>query len=907
MGGTIEIWFTRGDSATAVTVTVDYISFTIDYTANSNLTTVAVPGQAIDSTTFTNATNALTDNDSWATSTQETAGVDSILSPYNLDISGIPANSPVFGTYFVTQIKDASASPGQVSYTLLYFNNSNKVNAFWDYTTQTGEFLTTSYPATLLGNRIEQMVGASTALGLSCRYFTRPGTTGAHTRSVDYVLPYIVYSSFANEMGKVQANLVTTGISETYVPAIIETGKVQTVLAVTTERDIRTLPRTDGALPSYVSAGTLETSSAGITVGAPSSYANGDLLFLVLASAGGAFSSPGVDWTQVSDSPQTIGTADAAGGIRIALYWKIASGTQSAVSISDAGDYTQGQMFAFHGVSNSSPINASDGTTEASGTSTVEFAELTTSVANCMVLYVVGIDDDANDTTNISGWTNSNLTNIQELQDQSVSTGDGGGFALAYGTLAPSGAIGAGSATADSTNNRIMYAVALAPGTTTSYWEWEELLQPILATVTELDSKVFIESERIQTILSTMGRTETYGHNEVGRQVTALVVSTALAGLDFSEAGITQVIKCLSSVSDGFLLQEILNQILLVSLTASSNVEANEAKSNTILAVTEATNIMTLTEIVLQVLKALSTESDTVNINETAIQTILSVITQSGALTMNESLAQTILFTIEEYDNHNIGGGVTYEEAVDQIVLAITEASDECSVNEALELILSIITGIATETILGQEIRELMIKVVSTQRDVFWSRDNKIDHLTTDTPNVDWETAIINYATYEETMIHEGLAYGFASETVLARRGYTWIVFENTGDNYVELVTAMSMPESYGATSMVEVYEGVTASDTPYPVYNFQRYDGTVSDIVVMTPAVVSGGIPLPFTTVNLGHVPTNSEGRIGKSLKCLRIKPHVKYGVLITNMSYAVGDETFKTNLVFMEHREVD
>ena len=94
----------------------------------------------------------------------------------------------------------------------------------------------------------------------------------------------------------------------------------------------------------YVAAGTFASGTGAITVTVPSGYQNDDLFLLFVESANQAIRTPS-GWSILPDSPQGTGTAAAA--TRLSIFYKWVSGTQSSVSVDDAGDHTGGLIHCY--------------------------------------------------------------------------------------------------------------------------------------------------------------------------------------------------------------------------------------------------------------------------------------------------------------------------------------------------------------------------------------------------------------------------------------------------------------------------------------------------------------------------------------------------------------------------------
>lgn len=75
------------------------------------------------------------------------------------------------------------------------------------------------------------------------------------------------------------------------------------------------------------------------------------------------------------------------------------------------------------------------GTGAGHGTGTTSLTTTSINVtANSMIVWAIGLSDDASDTSNAATYTNANLANISEKRDNTQTTGAGGGVAVATAT-----------------------------------------------------------------------------------------------------------------------------------------------------------------------------------------------------------------------------------------------------------------------------------------------------------------------------------------------------------------------------------------------------------------------------------------------------------------------------------------
>lgn len=212
-------------------------------------------------------------------------------------------------------------------------------------------------------------------------------------------------------------------------------------------------------VPTFVAKGAFASGISAISPAVPAGYRNDDLLLLFVESANQAITAP-TGWNEVANSPQGTGTAAAAGGVRLAVFWKIATGAEVAPTVADTGDHQTAIMMAFRGLDPANPIDATAGSVGAATTAMV-FPSVTTTQANSLVILAAGMDTDAASTTTMGTVTNANLTGITELHDQTMASGAGGGLAIASGLKATAGSTGTSSATGSTAVTHAYLTIAL--------------------------------------------------------------------------------------------------------------------------------------------------------------------------------------------------------------------------------------------------------------------------------------------------------------------------------------------------------------------------------------------------------------------------------------------------------------
>lgn len=222
-------------------------------------------------------------------------------------------------------------------------------------------------------------------------------------------------------------------------------------------------PEPEPLMPYFVSKTAFYAGNAALSVLKPPTYADGDLFVLLVESANQTIATPS-GFTQVANSPQSTGTAAAAGGVRLAVFYQIVSGGYqlSGVQVGDSGNHTAAQLFVFRGADISAPIDVTAGGIKSSATGTTfTLPSVTTSEDNGLVLLCVGMDRDAGSTTNLSGWANANLSNIVELADETTSVAAGGGLGLAIGGKTTAGSTGTTDVTSAAATTAAFITAAL--------------------------------------------------------------------------------------------------------------------------------------------------------------------------------------------------------------------------------------------------------------------------------------------------------------------------------------------------------------------------------------------------------------------------------------------------------------
>jgi hypothetical protein len=222
------------------------------------------------------------------------------------------------------------------------------------------------------------------------------------------------------------------------------------------------------AVPTYVASGAFAASTTVPTCAIPAGVNPFDILLLVVESENQAISLTTANgFVEVTNSPQSAGTAATDPANRIAVYWKraIGNGNDANPVPADSGDHTSCQVHAFRGVIGSgNPWDViAGGNDSAANDTTAVIPGATTTVANDLVVLIQGTSNNATGTANCGAVTNADLTSITERTDNSNTAGLGGGHCLITGTKATAGAYTTSTLTMGATTFKGAMSIALQP------------------------------------------------------------------------------------------------------------------------------------------------------------------------------------------------------------------------------------------------------------------------------------------------------------------------------------------------------------------------------------------------------------------------------------------------------------
>ena len=190
----------------------------------------------------------------------------------------------------------------------------------------------------------------------------------------------------------------------------------------------------------------------------------GDFLILIVETPNRAVTVPSADWTQFSVGQPNVGSAGAAGGVRLAGFYKVSDGTEGQVhAASTSSSHSVHTGIVIRGVDTTNPINAIASAGLSTGGTALSWPDVITTVNDSIIVNLLANDRDALSVTNLSSIANANLSNLTLQADGTVATDVGGGIGIITGGLATAGDSGNTTATNASSANAAYITVALTP------------------------------------------------------------------------------------------------------------------------------------------------------------------------------------------------------------------------------------------------------------------------------------------------------------------------------------------------------------------------------------------------------------------------------------------------------------
>ena len=225
------------------------------------------------------------------------------------------------------------------------------------------------------------------------------------------------------------------------------------------------------AYPRYIGKTAFASGTGALTVAALTGTRAGDIIILFVESANQTITAADAGYSALVAQIGT-GTAAAAGGVRIATFYRILGDeADTTTSVSDSGDHTTAIKMLFRDTSLDNAAFFVAATSTQAATTAMVFPAVTTATDESLVVLAVAQDTDAASTATVGAVTNANLANITERHDQTVASGQGGGLAVITGEKATAGSTGTSTATGSTSVTHAYHTISLsrvAAQTTTS-------------------------------------------------------------------------------------------------------------------------------------------------------------------------------------------------------------------------------------------------------------------------------------------------------------------------------------------------------------------------------------------------------------------------------------------------------
>lgn len=194
--------------------------------------------------------------------------------------------------------------------------------------------------------------------------------------------------------------------------------------------------------PTVNAIGSQFANAGAPTVPWPASHATNDIGLLLIQTngQGSVIDLTAAGWTQMPDSPQSVGTPGAAGAVSVSAWWRRAlSGAEADVIINDSGDHQLGRMVLLRGCETAgNPWNASNGGTQGVTGTAYTLPGGATAKADSLIVQFVGHGIDTA-SSQFSGQANADLASFTVQNNSSGTQGNGGGYSIITGQFATAG------------------------------------------------------------------------------------------------------------------------------------------------------------------------------------------------------------------------------------------------------------------------------------------------------------------------------------------------------------------------------------------------------------------------------------------------------------------------------------
>lgn len=302
------------------------------------------------------------------------------------------------------------------------------------------DFLICQIAPTVGANQTERVTPGNTGFPTWFRMSTQSGADGGvmswtHTGDISRGMNAVVF--------KAQPSAALTGTATASITEddIVAGGKT---IIVTLTDDTYVPASSSGASPTVRGVGAFGSGTTSFTAAVPTAGnapQAGDAMYIIMESTdsttgAGTPTTPGT-WSKLFENTIAAGASVEPAVSTLTIFGKIAGASESNVTINGVGNHCAGAMIVVAGHGLSAITDTVVGSATDHGTSTANILAPSINVtAGSLILICMGLGDDANDTTNVSGVVNANLASITERIDQTVSTGSGGGVGIYTATCA---------------------------------------------------------------------------------------------------------------------------------------------------------------------------------------------------------------------------------------------------------------------------------------------------------------------------------------------------------------------------------------------------------------------------------------------------------------------------------------
>jgi hypothetical protein len=218
------------------------------------------------------------------------------------------------------------------------------------------------------------------------------------------------------------------------------------------------------AVPTVVSVGAANAgATTAVTPAFPTGMQVGDIIVGIGESAGAEVYPTAntngfahVTGSPANQDPQTV----------LTVVWARYDGVMTAHSWGDSGNHNMARYIAIRGVKDTDPPwNATpQSAVESVADTSAAWPAVTTTVADCLVLFCIATGRDLATTANLGAMSGgTGLTNFAEQMDNWTASGTGGGFGLVTASKVAAGSTGSPTATLANADTKAFITLALEP------------------------------------------------------------------------------------------------------------------------------------------------------------------------------------------------------------------------------------------------------------------------------------------------------------------------------------------------------------------------------------------------------------------------------------------------------------